>query len=292
MDFSVTKDQETLARSFETFCRDKIAPRARGVDELGVIPEESWRELAEVGFFGLAFPEQWGGSGADWVVQCMAQESLAKACAATFLSVGSSVGLCGLPLSLYGSDEQKERWLRPLLKGEAKGCLALTEPGAGTDVAAITTRAKKRAGGGFVLSGEKALITNAPVAHVAVVLAVTDSDAGHGGVTAFVVDLAKKGVTRSAPYKKMGLRGSATGGLVFDDVELDDSDVLGSEGAGFMQAMTTLEHGRLGMCHFSLGIAEAAYEASLKYASERQAFGRPSRACRRPLQDRRHKDRP
>lgn len=275
MDFSLTQEQEDLARSFESFCQDKIAPRAKAADESGAIDQQSWRDLADVGFFGLGYPEEWGGSGADWVVQCMAQESLAKACAATFLSAGASIGLCGLPLFLFGSDEHKDRWLRRLIKGEAKGCLALTEPGAGTDVAAIKTRAKKKAGGGWLLSGEKALITNAPNADVAIVLAVTDPEAGHGGVTAFVVDLGAKGVSRSAAYKKMGLRGSPTGGLVFDDVELADADVLGAEGAGFMQAMTTLEHGRLGMCHFGLGIAEAAYEASLKYAGERQAFGRP-----------------
>lgn len=275
MDFSISRDDEALARSFEAFCRDKLAPRAHDVDRAGAIPRQTWDDLASVGFLGLGYPEEWGGSPAPWVARCMAQESLAKACASTFLSVGASVGLFGLPVFTFGSDEQKDNWLRKVIKAEAIGCFALTEPGTGTDAAAIKTRAKKKQGGGFLLSGEKALITNAPNADVALVLAVTDPDAGHGGVTAFVVDLSKKGVSRTEPYQKMGLRGSPTGGLLFDDVELEDKDILGSEGAGFLQAMTTLEYGRLGMCHFGIGIAEAAYEAACKYATERTAFGRP-----------------
>lgn len=275
MDFSINKEEEALAQSFETFCQEKIAPRAHDVDKNGVIPEPTWKDLAEVGYLGLGHPEEWGGTEAPWVAQCMAQESLAKACAATFLTVGASVGLCGLPIRVFGSDAQKDKWLRRLIKGEAIGCFALTEPGAGTDAAAIQTRAKKKEGGGFLLSGEKALVTNAPTADVAVVLAVTDPEAGHGGVTAFLVDLSKKGVSRTEPYRKMGLRGSPTGGLLFDEVELSDEDILGTEGAGFLQAMMTLEYGRLGMCHFGIGIAEAAYEAACKYATERTAFGRP-----------------
>ncbi len=275
MDFSIAKEEEELARSFETFCRDKLAPRAHDVDQSGVIPRQTWDDLRDIGFLGLGYPEEWGGNPAPWAARCMAQESLAKACASTFLTVGASVGLCGLPLFTFGSDEQKDTWLRKLIRAEAIGCFGLTEPGAGTDAAAIKTRAKKKQGGGWSLSGEKALITNAPNADVGVILAVTDPDAGHGGVTAFLVDLSKKGVSRSEPYRKMGLRGSPTGGLRFDDVELSDSDVLGGEGAGFLQAMMTLEYGRLGMCHFGIGIAEAAYEASCKYATERTAFGKP-----------------
>lgn len=275
MDFSISKEEEALAKSFDAFCRDKIAPRAHEVDATGEIPRETWQELADVGFLGLGHPEELGGTTMPWVAHCMAHESLAKACASTYLSVGASVGLCGLPIRLFGSDEQKDKWLRKLIKAEVIGCFALTEPGVGTDAAAIKTRAKKKEGGGFLLSGEKALVTNAPTADVAVVLAVTDPEAGHGGVTAFLVDLKRPGVSRTEPYRKMGLRGSPTGGLIFDEVELSDEDILGTEGAGFLQAMMTLEYGRLGMCHFSIGIAEAAYEAACKYATERTAFGRP-----------------
>jgi alkylation response protein AidB-like acyl-CoA dehydrogenase len=227
-----------------------------------------------MGFFKMHYPESAGGLDVSWVVRAMAQESLAKACAATFLSTGASVGLCGAPLFHFGSEAQRARWLVPIMNVEKIGCFALTEPGAGTDAAAIQTTAKK-VDGGWVLNGEKALITNAPIADVAIVMAVTDKDAGVGGVTMFCVDLSKPGVSRSAPYKKMGLRGSETGGLVFEDVRLDDSDVVGEVGQGFIQAMQTLELGRIGMCHFGIGIAEAAYDAARKYATERIAFKKP-----------------
>ena len=274
MDLNIAKDDLAAAEAFDSFCQDKIAPRAKLVDESGHIPLENWRELADMGFFKMHYPESAGGLDVSWEVRSMAQESLAKACAATFLSTGASVGLCGAPLHQFGSDALKARWLLPIINVDKIGCFALTEPDAGTDAAAIRTAAKKTATG-WLLSGEKALITNAPIADVAIVMAVTDKDAGVGGVTMFAVDLTKPGVTRSKPYKKMGLRGSATGGLVFEDVALDDSDVVGEVGQGFIQAMQTLELGRIGMCHFAIGIADAAYDAARRYAMERKAFGKP-----------------
>lgn len=274
MDLSIDPADLAAAVAFDRFCQDKIAPRAARADEEGRIPQESWRDLSDMGFFKMHYPERAGGLDVSWIVRGMAQESLAKACAATFLSTGASIGLCGAPLHHFGSEAQKARWLLPLMNAEKVGCFALTEPGAGTDAAAIQTAAKK-VDGGWLLNGEKALITNAPIADVAIVMAVTDREAGVGGVTMFCVDLAKAGVSRSAPYKKMGLRGSETGGLVFDDVRLDDSDVVGEVGQGFIQAMQTLELGRIGMCHFGIGIAEAAYDAARKYATERIAFKKP-----------------
>jgi butyryl-CoA dehydrogenase len=274
MDLSIDPTDLAAAATFDRFCQDTIAPRAARVDEEGRIPAESWRDLATMGFFKMHYPESAGGLDVSWVVRGMAQESLAKACAATFLSTGASVGLCGAPLFHFGSSKQRAQWLVPIMAGEQIGCFALTEPGAGTDAAAIQTSAKKTADG-WRLSGEKALITNAPIADVAVVMAVTDRGAGIGGVTMFCVDLKKPGISRSAPYKKMGLRGSETGGLVFDDVALDDDDVIGEVGQGFIQAMQTLELGRIGMCHFAIGIAEAAYDAARQYATERMAFGKP-----------------
>ncbi|HEY1097313.1 MAG TPA: acyl-CoA dehydrogenase family protein [Myxococcota bacterium] len=274
MDLSIPRDDLDAAAAFDRFCQEQIAPRAKQVDVDGRIPRQSWQQLAEMGFFKLHHAEADGGVDASWVVKSMAQESLAKACAATFLSTGASIGVCGVPLARFGSAAQKQRWLTKLIDASAIGCFALTEPGAGTDVASITTTAKKTATG-WSLSGEKALITNAPCADVAVVIAVTDKSAGVGGVTMFVVDLSAPGVSRSAAYSKMGLRGSETGGLVFDDVQLGDDDVLGEIGQGFIQAMQTLELGRIGMCHFGIGIAEAAYDAARTYAMHRTAFGKP-----------------
>ena len=273
MDLSIPAGDAAAAAAFDRFCQEKIAPRARQTDESGEIPAASWKELADMGFFKMHHAEADGGLDVAWVVRAMAQESLAKACAATFLSTGASIGLCGAPLARFGTAAQKKRWLAPLIDGTKIGCFGLTEPGAGTDAASIQCTAT-RVDGGWLLNGDKALITNAPVADVAVVFAVTDKEAGVAGVTMFVVDLSLAGISRSKPYKKMGLRGSATGGLTCTDVRLSDDDVVGEVGQGFAQAMQTLELGRIGMCHFALGIADAAYDAAKKYAMERKAFGR------------------
>lgn len=274
MDFSISDTQQQLGQAFEAFCQSRIAPRAAATDKAGDLNRDNWRDLVDVGFFKLYHDEEYGGARADWLVRAMAEEALAKACASTFLSAGASIGLCGAPIRYHGSEALKQRWLPGLVAGELIGCFGLTEPDCGSDAAAIRTRAR-RVDGGWRLTGEKALITNAPLADVAVVMAVTDPDAGHHGVTAFVVDLHKAGVSRTAPYQKLGLRGSPTGGLVFEDVELDDGDVLGTPGAGFIQAMQTLEFGRISMAHFGIGIAEAAFEAACRYAEERRAFGKP-----------------
>ena len=274
MDFSMSDEHIEFERMFSAFCRDKIAPRAKAVYAAGELSKENWKDLQDIGFFRLFFDEEFGGVDGDWMQRAIAEECLAKACASTFLSVGASMGLAANPVRVFGSDEQKRLWLPRLCEGTHVGCFALTEPGAGTDAQAIKTRAKKTETG-WVLSGEKALITNAPIADVAMVMAVTNPEDGAGGVTTFLVELDKKGVSRSAPYKKMGLRGSPTGGLTFDEVELSDDDVVGSVGGGFMQAMMTLESGRIGMAHFGIGLIEAALESASRYASERVAFGKP-----------------
>jgi alkylation response protein AidB-like acyl-CoA dehydrogenase len=273
MDLKITDDERQAADAFDKFCQQKLAPRAAKADEDARLPKENLGDLKEMGFFDLFYPEPYG-THASWVLRAMAEESLAKACASTFLSAGATIGLCGAPIYHFGNDEQKARWLKPIIALQKIGCFGLTEPGCGTDAASIKTRAK-RDGKRWILNGEKALITNAPIADVAVVFAVTDPGAGVGGVTMFGVDLNKAGVTKSAPYKKLGLKASPTGGLTFEDVELRDEDVIGEVGQGFIHAMQTLELGRIGMCHFGIGIAEAAYDCARKYAAERTAFGRP-----------------
>jgi alkylation response protein AidB-like acyl-CoA dehydrogenase len=276
MDLTIPETHQQFQREFERFCATRIAPRAAAVDREGALSRENWADLAEIGFFRLYHEARWGGLGtdADWLMKAIAEETLAKACAATFLSAGASVGLFGGPVALFGTEAQQARWIPGLLDGSVIGCFGLTEPDAGTDAAAIRCRATRTATG-WSLTGEKALITNAPVADVAVVMAVTDPEAGHAGVTSFLVDLSKPGVTRSAAYNKLGLRGSPTGGLTFEEVALSNEDVLGTEGAGFFQAMQTLEFGRISMAHFGIGIAEAAMDAAIAYAGERRAFGKP-----------------
>ncbi|MBI5495762.1 MAG: acyl-CoA dehydrogenase family protein [Deltaproteobacteria bacterium] len=273
MDFGLSAEQQAFRDAFEKFCQDKIAPRAAAVDRAGEFPRENYRALAEHGFLGLGYPEDVGGTPVDPLCNCFAAESLAAACASTFLAAGASRDLFGTPLVRFGTEEQKKRYLPGIAAGDKVGCMALTEPGAGSDVARIRTRARKH-GSGWQLSGEKALITNAPVADWALVFAVTDPGAGYGGVSTFVVDLAARGVKRSAPYRKTGLRGSPTGGLTFDDVELPADALVGAEGAGFLQAMQTLDKGRVGMACFGIGLARAAMAAAIKYASERETFGK------------------
>lgn len=276
MDYSTPETHEAFASSFRRFCEERITPHAAELDRTGTLPTSHWTALAEFGFQGLYHQAKHGGAGpdADWLMRALAEEILAEACASTFLSVGASVGLFGGPVARFGSEALQDRWLPGIVAGTTVGCFGLTEPDAGTDAAAIRTKAVAD-GDGWRLHGEKALITNAPMADVALVMAVTDPDAGHAGVTAFVVDLHQDGVERSAPYAKMGLRGSPTGGLTFDGVRLTRADVVGDVGMGFMQAMTTLESGRIAMAHFGIGIAQAALQASLRYAQERKAFGKP-----------------
>ncbi len=274
MDFSYTEEQLQFEKSVARFCAEKIAPRAKEADRRGELSRESWSDLAKFGYFALYYPESVGGVGADVFTRAFAEEHLAKACAATFLSAGASIGLCGGPIFNFGTNEQHERYLKPLIRGEKIGCFALTEPGAGSDVASIKTTARKR-GDGWVLNGEKALITNAPIADFAVVIAATETEAGRSGFSAFVLSLDAPGITRSAPYRKMGLRASPTGGITFTDVKVGAENLLDVEGRGWQQVMSTLEWGRVGMCHFGIGIAERAMELSMKYAQERVAFGKP-----------------
>lgn len=276
MDFSISPTHRQFHDAFTRVCREQIAPHAAEADRTGELSRSSWQALVEAGFFRLYHDPAWGGLGddADWLMRAVAEEALASACASTFLSAGASIGLCGGPIGRFGSIALKERWLPGLVAGTTIGCFALTEPGAGTDAAAIRCRAHP-VDGGWRLVGEKALITNAPIADVAVVMAVTDPEAGHAGVTAFAVDLHQPGVERTPAYRKTGLRGSPTGGLVFHDVPLTPADVIGQVGAGFLQAMQTLESGRISMAHFGIGIAEAAMDAAIRYANERKAFGKP-----------------
>jgi alkylation response protein AidB-like acyl-CoA dehydrogenase len=270
MDFSLSEEHQLFQKNFSRFCADKIAPRAKEADRTGVLPRENWADLTAFGYLALYDD----ANATDIFIRCIAEEELAKHCAATFLSVGASLGLFGRPVQAFGTDEQKARFLRPVLNGEKIGCFGLTEPSAGSDAAAIKTSARE-VEGGWLLNGEKALITNAPIADYAVICAVTESSAGYGGFSAFVVDLNAPGVKRTAPYSKMGLRASPTGGLIFEDVKLTPENLLHGTGEGWAQVMSTLEWGRVGMCHFGIGIAEAAYESSLDYASTRKAFGRP-----------------
>jgi alkylation response protein AidB-like acyl-CoA dehydrogenase len=272
--------QKSIKDNFSTFCSKELAPRAplldkASDDEVKVLIKENIRKLAEIGFLGIGHEEKYGGTNLDLITQSIAGEEVARACASSFLSGGASCGLFGTPLRLFGTEEQKQKYLPGIIKGDIIGSFGLTEPEAGTDAAAIKTTAVKK-GNEWVLNGSKTFITNAPIADVCLVMAYNDKSAGPGsGVTAFIVDSNASGYAVGKPFDKLGFRGSPTAEIFFDDCRVRDSAVLGEVGKGFIQAMQTLEFGRLGMATVSLGIAVACMEAANAYSKERKAFGRP-----------------
>ncbi|MCO4770172.1 MAG: acyl-CoA dehydrogenase family protein [Deltaproteobacteria bacterium] len=274
MDFTLTDDQKAFAEGFSRFIDSTIVPRGEQVDRDKVFPTDNYKALAEMGYLGLGMPEEYGGTPADSVVHYLAQEELARGCASTFLSSGASCGLFGVPVRLFASDEMKSEILPGLIKGDLVGAWALTEPHCGSDAAAMKTRARKT-DKGWVLNGSKMFITNGNCADWVVVAAKTDPEAGYAGVSSFLVHKDTPGFSAGTSLEKMGCRGSPTSALFFEDCEIPDEWLLGQPGTGFIQAMQTLEFGRVGMAAFGVGIAAAALEESIKYAKERTAFGKP-----------------
>ena len=280
MNYDLTPEQQSIKENFKKFCAKEIEPRAPVLDrashdEVNKLIKENIKKLAALGYLGMAHEEEFGGTALDLISQMMAGEEVAAACASTFLSCGASSGLFGVPVRMFGTPEQKKRYLPGIIGGDIIGCFGLTEPEAGSDAASIKTAAVKK-GGRWVLNGTKTFITNAPIADVALVFAYTDRDKGPGaGVTSFLVDAGTKGFSTGKPFDKMGFRGSPTAELIFEDCAVPESAVLGEVGKGFIQAMKTLEYGRIGMATVCLGIAAKCLELANKYSKERKAFGRP-----------------
>jgi len=272
MDFSLTEEQQQFLKSLRQFLQAEIAPHAAEMDRTGELRRENLRALAEFGLPGLTFPEEYGGSGADTVTSTLAMIELAKVCPATMLSMGASVGLCGGAILRYGTPKHKQKYLPKLISAEWIGALGLTEPNAGSDLASIQTRAEKR-NGHYVLNGSKTFITNGPIADVALVLAVTDLKAGTKSMSLILVDHDCPGFLRGKPMHKLGVRGSPTGELVFDDCRVPVENLVGSEDRGFQQTMALLVNYRIGMAAFCLGIAKASLDEAFKYAMQRSAFG-------------------
>lgn len=279
MNFELTDKQKSLKNSFEKFCKNEIAPGAELLDqapdnEVVDFIKENIKKMADAGFLGLLHEEEYGGTGSDFVGLAIAAEEVAGACASTFLSSYASSLLFGLPLKLFGSKEQKEKYLPGIIKGEFIGCFGLTEPEAGSDTAGIVATAEKK-GEKWILNGTKTLITNAPIADVSLVFAYSDREAGpDSGVTAFIVDRDSPGFSTGKPFDKLGYRGSPTGEIFLDGCQVSEDAVLGKAGEGYNQAMQTLEYGRIGMASASIGIAVACMDEANRYAGERKAFGR------------------
>ncbi len=276
MDLILDEEQIEFQQTFRKFCEQEIAPLADCIEAEG-IQKEVYRKLGSAGYLGLLHPEQYGGQGASFLTAVLAQSALAYHCGSTFFSSGASAGLAGLPISHFGSEEQKARHLPGLISGESVGCLAVTESGSGSDVASIATTLKPQSTG-LLLNGNKAYITNAPNADFALVLARYCRDgqipSGASGLTLCIVDLHSPGVSRGQPLKKMGLRGSPTGELFFDNVEIPEANILGRPGAGFRQTMKAFDWERLSMGAYCLGVMEACLDESRSFAKKRKSFGR------------------
>jgi alkylation response protein AidB-like acyl-CoA dehydrogenase len=265
--------RRAMLDSLDRFVRERLAPRAREIDDCNEFPRELYRGLAELGVFGLWAPPAFGGCGPDLVMPLLVSERLARHSVAFTVSV-ANLGDCMTPIVTAGTDWARRRYLPGLVSGELVPCFCLTEPGGGSDVAAMTSSAR-RDGDAYVLSGRKMWITSAPVADVFVVFVKTDPEAGHRGITGFVVGRDAPGLHVGRPEALLGMRGSPTAEVVFEDVHVPPSARLGNEGDGFKLAMTTLDESRLNVAAMSLGAAAAAITEAVEYARVRTQFGKP-----------------
>ncbi|HMV06806.1 MAG TPA: acyl-CoA dehydrogenase [Accumulibacter sp.] len=270
----LTQEQEMIRASLRDFAQDRLAPFAAEWDRNHTFPAEALRELGELGALGMVVPEEWGGAGMDYMSLVLVIEEIAAGDGATstIVSVQNSLA-CGITMK-YGSDEQKENWLKPLARGEMLGCFCLTEPHTGSDAAAITTRAE-RDGDHFILNGVKQFITTGKYAQVAIVFAVTDKSAGKKGISCFLVPTDTPGYIVARIEEKMGQRASDTAQILFEDCRIPATCLLGKEGDGYRIALSNLEAGRIGIAAQSVGMARAAFEAAVQYAKERETFGKP-----------------
>ena len=247
--------------------------KRQDVDATEEVPMENVKKMARYGFFGIPFPKEYGGQGADYLAYAMAVEELSKKCATTGVIVSAHTSLCCAPIYENGTEEQKKKYLPDLLAGKKFGAFGLTEPGAGTDASGQRTTAVLD-GDEYVLNGSKIFITNAGFADVFIVIAMTDRSKGNHGISAFIVERGTPGFTVGEPEDKMGIRGSSTCELIFEDCRIPKENLLGREGKGFAIAMKTLDGGRIGIASQALGIAEGAIDETVKYTTERKQFGR------------------
>jgi butyryl-CoA dehydrogenase len=272
VDLELTEEQVLIQQTARDFSRGEVAPRAAKIDEEHRYPEELVAKMAELGFMGVGVPEAYGGAGMDTFSYVLALEEISAGCASTgvILSVQNSL-VCD-PILKFGTEEQKQKHLAPLARGEKIGCFALSEPDAGSDAAAQKTIAR-RDGDGYLIEGVKNFITNGPQAHTCVLITMTAPEKRHKGITAFIVPMDLPGVKRGPAERKLGIAGSGTCQLFFEECRVPASLRLGGEGDGFKVAMATLDGGRIGIAAQAIGIARAAMEAAVAYAKERKTFG-------------------
>ncbi|PAU97309.1 isovaleryl-CoA dehydrogenase [Paracoccus salipaludis] len=274
MDFDLGEDVNALRDMVHRWAQERVKPIAAQVDRENVFPADLWREMGDLGLLGITVPEEYGGTGMGYLAHTIAVEEIARASASVSLSYGAHSNLCVNQLKLNGSEDQKRKYLPKLCSGEHVGALAMSEEGAGSDVVGMKLRAEKR-NGYYVLNGSKYWITNGPDADVLVVYAKTDPEAGSKGITAFIVEKGIKGFTQGPHFDKLGMRGSNTGELIFEDAEIPFENVLGAEGKGVRVLMSGLDYERLVLSGIGTGIMAAALDEVMPYVRERRQFGQP-----------------
>ncbi|MBS4215624.1 MULTISPECIES: acyl-CoA dehydrogenase [Neobacillus] len=273
MNFDLTSEQQMIKKTIHQFAEEEVAPDAIERDRTKQFPTDVFKKMAEMGMMGLPFPEEYGGGGADTVSFAIVVEELSRVCGSTGITYSAHISLGGAPLNLFGTEEQKETYLRPICTGESLGAFGLTEPNAGSDAGGTKTTAKETEGQ-FVINGNKCFITNASYAKHLALTAVTNETSGNKEISAIIVPTNTAGFTVIDNYEKMGLNSSNTTELVLEDVKVPVENLLGRRGEGFKQFLITLDGGRIGIGAMAVGIAQGAYEKALAYAKERKQFGK------------------
>ena len=275
MDFVLSKEHQLLRKMYRDFAENEVKPLAEELDEEERFPMETVEKMAKLGMMGVYFPKKYGGAGSDVLAYAMCVEELAKVCGTTAVVVSAHTSLCCAPIYENGTEEQKMKYLPDLLSGKKIGAFGLTEPGAGTDASGQqTTAVLDESGENYILNGTKCFITNGNVADVFVVMAMTDKSKGTKGISAFIVEKDFPGFSQGKHEKKMGIRGSSTCDLIFEDCIIPKDRMLGKKGDGFKIAMKTLDGGRIGIASQALGLGEGAVEEAIKYTKERVQFGK------------------
>jgi butyryl-CoA dehydrogenase len=274
VDLDLTEEQQLLQKSVREFAEAEVKPHAKEIDETGHFPFDNFKKAAELGLTGVAVPENYGGAGMDHVSYAIVIEEISRVCASTGVILSVQNSLYCDPVLRFGTDEQKQKFLVPFARGEKIGCYALTEPQAGSNAAALTTKAVRK-GDTYVINGTKAWITNGGAADAAIVYVNTQPEKGEKGITALVVEKGTRGFAVGKEEKKLGIHATACTELSFTDCEVPVGNRIGNEGEGYKVALSTLDGGRIGIASQATGIAQGAFEAALSYAQQRQAFGHP-----------------
>ncbi|MCA0151479.1 MULTISPECIES: acyl-CoA dehydrogenase [Bacillaceae] len=274
MNFKLSEEHEMIRKMVRDFARNEVAPTAAERDEEERFDMDLFKKMAELGLTGIPWPEEYGGIGSDYLAYCIAVEELSRVCASTGVTLSAHTSLAGWPVYKFGTEEQKQKYLRPMAQGEKIGAYGLTEPGSGSDAGGMKTTARLE-GDHYVLNGSKIFITNGGIADTYIVFALTDPSQRQRGTSAFIVEADFEGFSVGKKEKKLGIRSSPTTEIVFEDCKVPKENMLGNEGDGFKIAMMTLDGGRNGIAAQAVGIAQGALDASVDYAKEREQFGKP-----------------